>query len=156
MRGLGLCPFSGLVCDPLVRRRRGLSPKVHCRRSSRFTLVTCTASRTPTLTWRDLMSFLPFPRVSLQKVRGVCMISSLHERLSLFRALLVSCSFTFSSTYTSYSVFIYILLPIHIHAAFLIHINFCFKYIYVTQTAREELWPPGRNAKNQFGKSKAK
>ena len=75
------------------------------------------------------------------------MISFLLECLSLFRALLVLCSFT---------LFIYILLRIYIHAALLIHIDFCFKYIYVAQTGREEIWPTGRNAKDQFGKSKAK
>jgi len=32
MCGLGLCPFSGLVCDLLLRNRRGLSPKAHCQR----------------------------------------------------------------------------------------------------------------------------
>jgi len=47
MCGLGLCPFSGLVCDLLSRSLRGLSPKAHCRRVSRPIRVTCT-------TWRKL------------------------------------------------------------------------------------------------------
>ena len=36
MWGLGLCPFSGLVCDLLLRSRRGLSPKAHYQESISF------------------------------------------------------------------------------------------------------------------------
>jgi len=56
MSGLGLCSFSGLVCDllPSLESRRGLSPKAHCLKSILFekrdghcledTTVTCCLS----------------------------------------------------------------------------------------------------------------
>ena len=36
MCGLGLCPFTGLVCDLLLRSRRGLSLETHCRGTISF------------------------------------------------------------------------------------------------------------------------
>jgi len=33
MCGIGLCHFSGLVCDLLLMSRRGLNPKAHCQKS---------------------------------------------------------------------------------------------------------------------------
>ena len=53
--GLGLFPFSGLVCDlRLSRSRRGLSPKAHCQR------VSCLI-RVVGNTWRTLRWLGAFP-----------------------------------------------------------------------------------------------
>jgi len=55
--GLGLCPFSGLFYDLLLRGGQGLSPECALPKehlvSSRFTIVTCTA-------WRTLGTLVPY------------------------------------------------------------------------------------------------
>jgi len=54
MCAVGFCPFSRLVCDLLLRSRRGLSPKAHCQKS-----ISSSWRALLGQDWSDVVPFLP-------------------------------------------------------------------------------------------------